>query len=195
MSTNSKLFNPGHPPTTDRLCMTLTTIIFCLTVIGLQAPNASPQARQEAADEQSAFGSDSELDRAVPIPRTAMDIVRSVLHRSADELPDKLFEASEIHLDGPSEVDLVVLVHVASHGAHFLMLRPTSDGYSVILNSGGDSLKVLRSKSNGYRSIAIQGFSQAGKVTTNALFRFNGQQYIEASEKTRPTNVVGFPHD
>jgi len=172
----------------DKLRETLTKIIFCLIVIGLQAPNASPQARQKAAQEQSVFGSDSELDRAVPVPRTAVDLVRSAMQRSADQLPDKFFEASQIHLNGPAEVDLIVLVHVGSHAARFFMLRPTSDGYRIILNSGGDSLEVLRTKSKGYRNIVIQGLSQAGTFTTNAWYRFDGQQYVEVNEKTRRTN-------
>jgi hypothetical protein len=173
--------------TMQKFCRIVAKITCCLTVVCLQTQHISAQTQQKVAREQSEFGADSNLDRAVPVPKTAVDLIRSAMQRSTDELPDKLFEASEIHLGSPDEVDLIVLVYVSSHGARFFMLRPTPDSYGIILDSGGDSLKVLRTRSKGYRDILIRGLSQAGRFTTNALYRFNGQQYVEISEKTRPT--------
>ncbi len=154
----------------------------------LEAPHALPQVRQKTLDEQSDFGSDSSLDRPVPTPKSAIDAIRSQLQSSAEELPDKFFETSEIHLDGPAEVDLVILMPAGSHAAHFFLLRPTSSGYSIILDSGGDSLSVLRTRTRGYRNIVVEGFSQAGRLTTTASYRFNGRKYIQISEKTKRTN-------
>jgi hypothetical protein len=167
---------------------TLTRVVFCLMAMGWQAPDASPQARQKAAEEQSDFGSDSDLDRPVPAPKAAMGLIRSELQRTAEELPDKFFEASEIHLDGPNEVDLVILIPAGSHAAHFFMLRPTSGGYKIVLDSGGDSLTVLKTRSSGYRNIAVESITQAGRFTTTVSFRFNGGKYIQVSEKTRRAN-------
>lgn len=165
---------------------TIIAILF-LTLIGSEAPSTSAQDPQPVVHGQSEFGTNSGLDRAVPIPKKALDLVRSTLNRSPDQLPDRFVEASQIHLDGPGELDLIVLCYVSSHGARFLILKPSSVGYSPILDSGGDYLKVLRTRSNSYRDIYVEGYTQGGKFTTKAIYRFNGQQYVKASEKTERT--------
>ncbi len=172
----------------SRLLWHLTKAIPFLISIGLQVPKALPQAQQKTVQEQSDFGSDSDLDRKVPTPRSAMEAIRTESHSNADELSDDMFETSEIHLNGPAEVDLIVLIHVGSHAARFILLRPTSSGYSIVLDSGGDSLAVLRTRSNGYRNVAVGGITQAGRFTTVASYKFDGRRYIRASEKTKRAN-------
>ena len=137
--------------------------------------------REQGDIEQNAFGSDSDLDHPTPIPDAAVKALREAL--SQDELPDHL-RASEIHLDGPSEIDLVVPVLAGGHAAVFYLLKPTSNGYQLIFDSGGDSMSVLPTRSNGYRDLQVVGITMAGAEITTVVYRFDGHKYVKAKETT-----------
>ncbi len=147
---------------------------------------SNAQVHQKNPREQTDFGSDSDLDRPVPVPPTALDALRSAL--KTPELPGDELKASEIHLAGPTETDLIVPRLAGSHAALFYILRPTSNGYQLIFDSGGDGMTVLRSRSHGYRDLKVSVFTQAGRSQDTVIYKFNGRRYAKFIEKTEHTN-------
>src|SRR5262249_49548634 len=119
----------------------------------------SAQVHQETSREQADFGSDSELDRPIHVPPAALVALRSALKATPDELPGDELKASKIHLAGPAEADLIV-PSVAAHAAFFYILRPTASGYEFILDSGGDSMTILRTKSRRYRDLLTLNYTK-----------------------------------
>jgi hypothetical protein len=116
---------------------------------------------------------------------------------SSDKLPSSWFIVSEIHLDGPNEVDLLVLPNLASEPQHhpgpaacflgantgqFWIIRKTPLGYRLVLSLFTHALTVLDSRSNLLRDIEAVTVSVHGETTS--LFKFNGEQYKLYSEKT-----------
>ena len=144
-----------------------------------------PKFRTGGVPEQTEFGADSDLDRPIPVPAAALKALRNTLQATSDELPAEGLRASEVHLGGPTEVDIVVPVLAGGHAAFFYILRPVSDGYRLIFDSGGDSMTVLGTRSHGYRDLQIVGITMAGAARTTTIYRFDGRRYVNASEKTQ----------
>jgi len=57
---------------------------------------------KQSPREQTDFGSDSDLDRPIPVPQAALDALRSALKAKPDKLLGDKLKASEIHLAGPA---------------------------------------------------------------------------------------------
>jgi hypothetical protein len=150
--------------------------------------NSDRQTQQEGPREQTEFGADSDLDRPIPLPKAALDALRSALKATPEELPGEELKASEIHLADTAETDLIVPRLAGSHTAFFYILRQTASSYKLIFDSGGDAMTVLQSRSHGYRDVKVWGFTQAGRSQSTVIYKFNGVQYVRFSEKTENTN-------
>lgn len=159
-----------------------------LTTVSFYPAIAHSQTQRKSAPEQTDFGADSELERPIPVPEAALKALRNALQATPDELPAEQLRASEVHLAGSTEADLVVPVIGGGHAAFFYILRPTSDGYQLIFDSGGDSMTVLRARSHGYRDLQVEGITMAGKNVTTVTYRFDGHKYVKTSEKTEHPN-------
>jgi hypothetical protein len=146
------------------------------------------QTQRKPVHEQTDFGADSELERPIPVPEAALKALRKALQATPDELPAQQLKASEIHLGGSTETDLIVPVIGGGHAAFFYILRPTSDGYQLIFDSGGDGMTVLRTRSHGYRDLQVEGVTMAGKNVTTDIYQFDGHKYVKTSEKTEYPN-------
>ena len=166
----------------------LKNAVIFLALFFYYTASAHSQTQRKPVPEQTDFGADSDLDRPIPVPEAALKTLRSALQATPDELPAEQLRASEIHLDGSTEVDLVVPVLAGGHAASFYILRPTSDGYQLIFDSGGDSMTVLRTRSHGYRDLQVEGITMAGKNVTTVIYRFDGHKYVKAREKTEHPN-------
>jgi len=154
--------------------------------------------------EQSKFGIELEAEpvqRPVELPRAALDAlsedkrVASCLTRnglSAKELPANWFIASEIHLDGPNEVDLVVLPGgripdtaageisqnaclVGANTAQMWVLRKTQIGFQLILSQIGLGMNVLSTRTNGLRDISVG--AEVGGYGDGIEYKFDGKSY------------------
>ena len=158
-------------------------VVFLALVFFCPSPVDSQIQRKRVA-EQTEFGADADLDQPIPVPEAALKALRNVLKATSDELPAERLQASEVHLDGPTEVDLVVPVLAGSHAAFFYILRPASDGYELIFDSGGDSMTVLRTRSHGYRDLRVVGITMAGAAQTRVVYRFDGRKYVKANERS-----------
>jgi len=102
------------------------------------------------------------------------------------------FVASQIHLNGSDETDLVVLpitqgdrlmcFHSVEGIGWFWVFRPIGGRYELALKTAGLGLSILDSRHSGYRD--IQSGGQVGKRSTRSMFRFDGKAYREFLKKT-----------
>jgi hypothetical protein len=149
------------------------------------------------AAEQSHFSAESEtVDRPANVTEGVLQVlrtdadVRNVLKAEnlrPDQLPSSWFSASEIHLNGPSEIDLIVVAGGRLIGANvttFWVLRPTAEGYKCVLTVAAHDLTVKSSRSNRLRDIRVEKATAVDLVST--LYRFNGKQYEVFETKTKP---------
>jgi hypothetical protein len=106
----------------------------------------------------------------------------------AEQIPDSWFVASQVHLDGSHEIDLVVLPkNGCLNGANvgpFWVVQKTSKGCQVVLSGGGHNLEILSTRSKGYRDIQLTS-ATATKVSTS-VFRFDGHRYQIYQAKSEP---------
>jgi hypothetical protein len=176
-----------------------------------QSSATSQQGEQTSFDAEPVPG-EAFVKRPVVIPDSALQVLRDSLDpdrlhciremgTAPEQVPASWFVASEIHLNGPNEVDLIVLPNVpriegdkfpatnaggcllgAHGGGLFWVLRPgvATGTYALLLVTNGDGLKVLTSRTNGYRDI------QTGTGRTGLLYKFTALQYQLAEKRTEP---------
>ena len=158
--------------------------------------------------EQSIFGTEElpgepRVKRPLPVPDAASQILRtddevnSCLEHNQfapDEDLRSSFIASEIHLDGPDEADLVVVpsfrgkegmcFQSATGIGLFWIFRKNGEQYHLVLRTCGGGLEILRSRSNDYRDIQTGTLGQAGRYLTTVTFHFDGKRYRKYRERT-----------
>jgi hypothetical protein len=180
------------------------------------AQHAKPKEQKE----QSEFGIELEampIQRPVSLPREALNAlsnderVASCLENeglSSKELPANWFIASEIHLDGQNETDLVVLpddrppyttagkissvaCFLGANTAQMWVLRKTQPGFKLVLSQIGLGMTVLATKTNGHRDIQVG--AAVGGYVDSIDFKFDGESYKIAD---RTSNLFGaeLPH-
>jgi len=179
--------------TTIKKPILIVVLLFGLTAMKAQIiGNATPK-------EQSDFGAeDQNWKHPVPIPEGILEILRKApgevlgkLRQGNIGLPEDITSdsllASEIHLDGLQERDLIVMgvgKLGLPHAALFWVFRQTRTGYEAVLSTGGDSLTVLNTKKNGYRRIRVS--NNTASTTTGAIYVFDGRQYKLTGQHTTP---------
>jgi len=181
----------------------LLPAILLVSFIGAGAQSRRPPAAQPP--EQTVFQADQDsvgypVERHVAIPNAVLQILRrdggvsSCLennHLSPDRLPHSWFIGSRIHLDGPSETDLVILPDLSPdqsgcfHGigsvAWFWVFRQTRNSYQLVLSVGAGALRVLDTRTKGYRDIEASSWTATASTTTT--FKFDGSRYTESQSK------------
>jgi len=177
-------------------------LILMFAVSLMNAPRLTSQAKdqtaqQTPAQEQTTFGSEAALRRPVPIPDDALVVltdslgqgttncIRNMAKLTADLVPASWFVGSEIHLDGPDEIDLIVQPNddaresgsVCLRGAHVVPFWVLRKGrrYELLLATDADTLQVLDSRTNRYRD--IQTAAHTAVSSTVLLFEFYIAQY------------------
>jgi hypothetical protein len=107
---------------------------------------------------------------------------------TARDIPSSWFVASEVHLDGPDETDLVVLPQKqCMNGANvgpFWLVRRSATAPRILLSTGGHDLEIIDSRRNGYRDIRSSAFTATMVSTT--IFRYDGETYKPYKGKTEP---------
>jgi hypothetical protein len=163
--------------------------------------------------EQTVFDAEPDPDvmhisKPVEIPDSALEALRDTILggpanclKSRGVTPEQAsaswFLASAVHLNGPNEVDLVVLLNepvlgnpknpggclLPANGNYFWVLGPgsASGRYRLLLESYGHRLEVLNSRTNRYRDIQIGFASTVGNAA--ALYKFTLSQYQRAETK------------
>lgn len=156
-----------------------------------------------AKPEQTVFESDPSqpITRPMPLPDAVLQILaedNGVASCVKDNpIPSgrslaSWFAASEVHLKGFDEADLVVLpvsqgdsymcFHSVEGMGWFWVFRQTGGQYELALKTAGLGLTVLDRRHNGYRD--IQSGSQVGKFATVVSFRFENGRYREDRQNT-----------
>jgi hypothetical protein len=181
----------------------LTALTFFLI---FTAPVRSQEPGKSTKDEQSTFGTEEVpgspfVKRPAPVPDAVLQILKEDIDvkgcLSDNPLPAgqslaSWFVGSKIHLDGPSESDLVVVprpdnecFHSAAGIGTFWIFRRVRDEYELVLKALGNGLAILGAKHNGYRSIQTGTIGQAGRQFTTIVFQFDGKLYQKYKEETR----------
>lgn len=148
-----------------------------------------PESRSGAQHEQTIFGIESEIERAVTLPKSVVNILRKdarvseCLKREGLAEPSaSMFVASEVHLHSGRQTDLVVLPKDAClFGANIgpiWVFRNSPGGYQLIFKTDALGIEVLRERSNGYRNIL--GSQATARKTLTATFKFDGNKYQQA---------------
>lgn len=166
---------------------------------------------QTHPQEQTVFSADTipgqqQVSKPVEVPDAALQVLRDTLSRSAinciknvnqftpDQVSASWFVGSEIHLNGPEELDLIVQPKDMQQspspnrclfGAHvvpFWVLRNKDGRYTMLLETYADALQVLNSRTNWYRD--IQTFSTTATTHTSILYKMDVAQYQTSERKT-----------
>jgi len=102
-----------------------------------------------------------------------------LLRSDLEQLPEKWFQASEFHLAGPEERDLIVMGVGQIRGTNavmFWIFRPRDDGYDVILDgTPAHDLVVDVSRTKGYRDIELISATRVAVSVEHC--RFDGDAY------------------
>jgi hypothetical protein len=190
------------------LCGLVFTLIATVLLGDARGQNSTNDQKQEqTAFEAEPDGDVMHIDKPAEIPSGALEVLRDLSRRPADclkrdgvtpaQVPASWFIASAVHLNGPNEVDLVVLLNepaiahpdvpggcmLPANGNYFWVIGPGSGSgkYRLLIESYGHGLNVLNSRTNHYRDIQVGMVSLNGATTL--LFKFATQQYELAEKK------------
>lgn len=166
--------------------------------------------------EQSAFSYDdpAPVRHSAKLSRAALDAlskdkrVASCLkmnNLNPQELPANWFVASEIHLDGPDERDLVVLPGgrlpdtpagevsqnaclVGANVAQMWVLRNVQNHFQLVLSQIALEMEVLQARTNGLRDIKV-GAVVGMAYDASIIYKFDGQTYKIAARNSRMVGI------
>ena len=159
-------------------------------------------AGQEKEQTEFQTAPDQKITRPAHLPRGVLQLLAKD-NEVSDCLADNpipksgslaaWFAASEVHLGGPGEEDLVVLpiadgdrflcFHSVEGIGFFWVFRKAGKNYQLVLKTGGLGLSVLRTRHNGYRDIESDG--QAGVYYTRNIYHFQNGSYREFRQITK----------
>ncbi len=173
----------------DRLaCMKFRkTVLLVLTAFAGIALIAHGQEAHPAAEQKLFSPGDSPIQHPVTLQPDVLRVLLatqtakqtlSVLDDSQKTNPSQLFQAGEVHLSNPNQVDLVVIGVAPMKGADanwFWIVRSARKDPQVVLFGGGDSLEVLDNKTHGAKDIRIAWSSSFETEATT--YQFDGAIY------------------
>jgi hypothetical protein len=193
-----------------RFPLFLALVVLFMGCVEAQTPKKENQAEQTNFSADQPPGPEF-IRKPVEVPAAALQVLRDTLARgplnclkhngiTPDDVPATWFVASEIHLDGPEEVDLIVqpnlpkimtneLPHHEAAGCllganigPFWVLRNTSGRYGLLLETYALGLEVLDSRTNFYRD--IQTAAATAVAATTVVYKMAVAQYQIAEKKT-----------
>jgi hypothetical protein len=191
-------------PSNSLVTAVLSLAISCSVILG-----ESQAGRRGSEAEQSSFATEElpgqpRVQRPLSVPGAVLqklksdDIVDSCLRYNPltpGQSLDSWFIASEIHLDGPTESDLIIVpsfkgeesmcFHSVAGIGTFWLFRKNGNHYELVLRASGNSLEVLGTRNAGYRNIQTVTAGEAGRYITKITYKFDGRQYKKAEEATR----------
>jgi hypothetical protein len=179
-----------------------------LFVLALAINAAVGQKASVSAFEQSQFSMETDVVpilHPIDLPEGALQVLRndrSILNCSgadkmtADQVPAVWFVASEVHLGGPREIDLVVqgrdlhvklppnLCLMGVNIKPFWVFRQTEQGYSLVLSTSAHDLRVLGTRSKGFRDIEASAMTAVTGYSTT--YKFDGEKYQVSKTDSKP---------
>lgn len=168
-----------------------TGLVASVLIVGIVLTGSSgAPAQRHAQTEQRHFSAEDEgVQRPVSIPQSVLDIlvkddgVREVMENEdppRKTAPESWFSASEIHLAGPNEKDLIVVGEGSLSGANVVMFwvfRPAAGGYDLVLTGSAHDLDVLNKRWQGYREIELS--AESAVEFFSSTFRWDGHRYVK----------------
>jgi hypothetical protein len=167
-----------------------------LIIAALLARGAeSQQAKKRPSQEQTRFGLEQPVSKPVPIP----DAILSILDTDSEVLTSRCveegrptrkisaswFEASQIHLDGPEEIDLLVKAKdgclLGANIGPFWIFEKTEHGYELLLGVSALGLELLPSRTNSHKDVSAGAV--AGGAAVTVFYKFDGRRYQESGTK------------
>jgi hypothetical protein len=154
--------------------------------------------------EQTSFDADSsrQITHPVPLPDSVLQILARdndvVACRKENPIPPgaslaSWFVASEIHLTGPDEADLVVLpvaqespylcFHSVEGIGWFWLFRQVGAHYELVLKTAGLGLIIRNTRHHGYRD--IQNGMAFGTHSSQTTYRFENGKYRDYLSETQ----------
>jgi hypothetical protein len=167
-------------------------VVLILSVVAVGSSVAQGK-KAHAAHEQTKFVEGDRPQHAVQLSAEVLNILLETkevkqeltfVSDSERKNAAQLFQASEVHLNGPDEVDLIVIGIPPMAGADsgwFWIVRSANKNPQMVLFAGGNTLELMDSKTLGYRD--IRGVSSTASETRDAIYHFDGDQYKLWKEK------------
>ena len=176
------------------------TLILCGLSIRTNGQVKQPQHRGE----QTSFSVEFDFDRPVPVNEAAKKALATAAgladdlkqkHLEPKDLPDRWFTASRIHLGDGGQVGLVVMGSdgLMANNSPFWILRQTTAGYDLVLDTIAADLEVLKTKTNGLRDIEVAAPIGIAYWGSNE-FQFDGHRY-RLTKRISQTTGVKIPTD
>jgi hypothetical protein len=183
-----------------RTTATLMLVVFVASTAVSKQSRGGP-AREQVVFATEALPGEQRISNPVPVPNEVLAIlqtdegVKSCLENNPLGPGKQLsawFIGSQIHLNGPTEVDLIVVP--SFHGDEQMCFQTPSGigtfwvfckrrlGYELALNARANGLEVKKSRHVGYRDIETTTLGQAGRNMTVIVFRFRGETYQQYSQ-------------
>jgi hypothetical protein len=165
----------------------LLTILLVIASLTGGALLARGQGTRPAPEQKLFSASDNPVQHPVTLSPEVLRVILAsepaketfaVLDDSEKANPSQLFQAGEVHLSTPDEVDLVVIGLGHMKGADatwFWVVRSARKEPQLVLFGGGDSLEVLDAKTKNYKDVRIAWSSSFETETTT--YQFDGSIY------------------
>jgi hypothetical protein len=166
------------------MTMRFTLIIFAFILICSVNAHTKPKT---VPGEQTKFNLEERVHRPAAIPEDVLKILREnsdfstcdVEAGSRDNVPATWYEASQIHLDGPGETDLVVKAKNACmmgpNLGPYWVFRKTVYGHILVLSTDAVGVQILKTETNGLRNIRTGAF--VSLKPSYVLYKFDGRAY------------------
>lgn len=167
--------------------MSKIPVLFLLVISFFWGVRAMSQDETSPSEQVQFSAEDESVKQPISIPPDAWSILKkdsNVLevlasqNLKAGQLPASWFVASEVHLDGPNERDLVVIGKGMLQGANlttFWVFAQSPQGLKLVLTLPAHDLFIEQTRTKGYRNIQAVMMT-AGRVSTAEL-RFDGAEY------------------
>jgi len=161
------------------------TLLALAIAIGQRAEGQTPAKVPQG--EQMRFGLEEPLEQPAPIPEDVLEILRrdsdvrtcEIEGGSRDAILATWYEASQIHLDGPNEIDLIIKAKNAClWGPNinpFWIFRGTRNSHRLVLSTIALGLQVLKTKTNGLRD--VRGGAIVRLKPNYVTYKFDGRTY------------------
>lgn len=179
-------------------------VVLLLLVCGTQLYSQAPKHR-DTQREQSGFGAEGDFEKPIAVPAGALQSLLTSRNDDdqlqmcaeqegipVDKIPASWFVASAIRLSRSPASGLVLRgEHPCLGGAHiaqFWVLEKSMTGYNVVFRARADGLRVLPTRTEGYRDLQLTFVTQAGAYVDHVNFRYRNGQYHKGGHHLEHSN-------
>jgi hypothetical protein len=175
--------------------MKMFSLWLIASVVLLSCTPYALEPTQARAREQTIFEAEGRIRRPVAIPDDVLQILRKdernqrslAQGQTPADMPASWFVGSTIHLNDDGLPDLVVMAAnpklLGANLVPFWIFRNTPQGHQLVLAVNSLGLKVLKTKTNGYRDITTTEVAAAEITDTRYALKGNEYQVVRTSKE------------